>query len=521
MKKRGFKPTTRTFTTLINAYAGLKHSDDTTERRVTRTPEPRTVSRVSLIFDQAQSHLATQVAELERLESQNDPEELGLKTSGMVDEAFVEGDGVDINIGPVNAYLKFLAKYGMMREMEKVFTAMPTSGPLSPDSITFSTMFSGLYDKLSKKSDPKEINEGQPPTDKGLTASTLWNQAYRQFRDAESPRSSDKRKIDEELALIALKCLSKSDYKSQQQTMQIIDALWPLPRPHDKRTPSQIRLAPPTHSIPHLPLTIRAATTIMAVCPKSTDRSHYAHLFLERPELQKHIDSPFLITAIRAFSETGDSPAVLEILKSYQPRKPNHWPPAVWHDSLTAARWSVSVEQGMKTLPNFEAALEIMRMMAHLPPEVEGGEITGPYTAATPNGKPVDILGVKWIKTEPVEVEAKPMSIFLKTALSRGYSEIRKALNVFNHLDGTRLLDLEGARRVANRDVDASDKRGRQWGVDLCRDVERACERLLERELPEAEKMKVEKLLGMVKRPEKRASRENEPKRFAGSIQQY
>jgi len=33
--------------------------------------------------------------------------------------------------------------------------------------------------------------------------------------------------------------------------------------------------------------------------------------------------------------------------------------------------------------------------------------------------------------------------------------------------------------------------------------------------------MKVEKLLGMVKRPEKRASRENEPKRFAGSIQQY
>jgi hypothetical protein len=134
MKKRGFKPTTRTFTTLINAYAGLKHSDDTMDRRAPRTPEPRTVSRVSLIFDQAQSHLATQVAELERLENQNDPEELGLKTAGMVDEAFVEGDGVDINIGPVNAYLKFLAKYGMMGEMEKVFTAMPASGPYTINS---------------------------------------------------------------------------------------------------------------------------------------------------------------------------------------------------------------------------------------------------------------------------------------------------------------------------------------------------------------------------------------------------
>jgi hypothetical protein len=521
MKKRGFKPTTRTFTTLINAYAGLKHSDDTMDRRAPRTPEPRTVSRVSLIFDQAQLHLATQVAELERLENQNDPEELGLKTAGMVDEAFVEGDGVDINIGPVNAYLKFLAKYGMMGEMEKVFTAMPTSGPLSPDSITFSTMFSGLYDKLSKKPDPRDTNDGQVTMTKGLTASSLWNQAYRQFRDAESSRSSDKRKIDEELALIALKCLSRSDYKSQQQTMQIIDALWPLPRPNDKRTPSQIRLAPPTHSIPHLPLTIRAATTIMAVCPKPTDRSHYAHLFLLRPELQKHIDTPFLITAIRAFSETGDSPAVLEILQSYQPRKPNHWPPAVWHDSLTAARWSVSVEQGMKTLPNFEAALKIMRMMAHLPPGVEDGEITGPYIATSPNGKPVDAMGVKWIKSEPVEVDAKPMSIFLKTALSRGYSEIQRAVNVFNHLDGTRLLDLEGARRVADRDVDALNTKGRQWAVDLCRDVERACKRLMEREMPEEEKAKVERLLGLVKRPEKGERREKEPKRFGRSTQQY
>jgi hypothetical protein len=519
MKKRGFKPTTRTFTTLINAYAGLKHSEDTMERRTPRKPEPRTVSRVSLIFDQAQSHLATQVAESERQESQNDPEELGLNTTGMVDEGLVEGEGVDINIGPVNAYLKFLAKYGMMGEMEKVFTAMPTSGPLSPDSITFSTMFSGLYDKLTKRTDPKEMKEAQAPINKGLTASSLWNQVYRQFRDAESPRSSDKRKIDEELALIALKCLSKSDYKSQQQTMQIVDALWPLPRPNDKRTPAQIRLAPPTHSIPHLPLTIRAATTIMAVCPKPTDRSHYAHLFLLRPELQKHIDTVFLITAIRAFSETGDSPAVLEILQSYQPRKPNQWPPAVWHDSLTAARWSVSVEQGMKTLPNFEAALEIMRMMAHLPPGAEDGKITGPYIATSPNGKPVDTLGVKWAKAEPVEVDAKPMSIFLKTALSRGYSEIQRAMNVFNHLDGTKLLDLEGARRVAERDVDAQSSKGRQWGVDLCRDVERACERLLEREMPEEEKVKVEKLLSMVKRPER--GERKEAQRFQRSDRQY
>jgi hypothetical protein len=175
----------------------------------------------------------------------------------------------------------------------------------------------------------------------------------------------------------------------------------------------------------------------------------------------------------------------------------------------------------MKTLPNFEAALKIMRMMAHLPPGVEDGEITGPYIATSPNGKPVDAMGVKWIKSEPVEVDAKPMSIFLKTALSRGYSEIQRAVNVFNHLDGTRLLDLEGARRVADRDVDALNTKGRQWAVDLCRDVERACERLMEREMPEEEKAKVERLLGLVKRPEKGERREKEPKRFGRSTQQY
>jgi len=518
MKKRGFKPSARTYTTLLNAYAGLRHSGDTTERRGPRTPEPRTVSRVNIIFDQAQSHLAAQVAELERLESQNDPEELGLGTDGMVDDNFVEGEGVDINIGPINAYLKFLAKFGMFQEMEKTFTAMPTSGPLSPDSITFSTMFSGLFDKLSKKSHSTE--ESTPV--KGLTATTLWNQVYRQFRESDT-RQSDKRKIDEDLALIALKCLSRSDPISQRQVMEVIDALWPLPRPNDTRTPAQIRLMPQTQraSLPHLPLTIRAATTIMAVSPKPTDRSHYAHLFLQKPELQKSIDTPFLIIAIRAFSETGDIQPVLDILDSYQPRQPNQWPVAVWHDALTAARWSVSEEQGMKNQPDFEAALTILRRMSHLPPGVEDGDIQGSYTGESPNGKPVDVMGVKWAKAAPVEVDAKAMSLFLKTALSRGWRDIQRAMVVFQYLDGTKLLDIEGARRVSDREAQAG---GRQWGVDLCRDVERACERILEKEMTIEEKVEIEKLLSMVKRaePERwRVEDNQEPRRVQRTQRRY
>jgi hypothetical protein len=454
------------------------------------------------------------------LEARSEPEELGLGTNAVVDDQGVSEEEVDINIGPTNAYLKFLAKYGMMKEMEKVLLAMPTSGPLSPDSITFSTMFSGLLDKLSKKSSSSTGVHADSTTIAsvdGLTATKLWNQVYRQFRDSDPTRSTDKRKIDEDLALIALKCLSRGDQISQRQAMQVIDALWPLPRPSDNRTPTQTRLAAQIQqrpSLPQLPLTIRAATTIMAVCPKSTDRAHYAHLFLQKPELQKSIDTPFLITAIRAFSDTGDVQAVLEILNSYQPRQPNQWPLSVWHDCLTAARWSTSEEQGMKNQPDFEAALAIFRKMVHLPPGIEDGQIGGQYVHTSPNGKAVDALGNKWAKAAPLDPDAKAMSIFIKTALGRGWRDVQRAMAVFEYIDGTKFLDLDGLGKTAR----GQGMTGRQWAVDLCRDVERACERLLEKDMSDTDKKKYEKLLGMVKRPGQSNDDKREPPRLRGKF---
>jgi hypothetical protein len=484
MKKRGFKPSSRTFITLLNAYAGLRHSGDTTERRGPRVAEPKTASRVAVLHDQARTYLLAQEAELERQENQNDPDELGLGTQARVDVDHDALDSeIDINVGPTNAYLKFLSRYGMIKEMEKVFTAMSASGPLSPDSITYSTMFSALYDSVTKRSD-----NSTPPT--GLTATGLWTQACRQFGSA---TSREKREIDEDLVIIAVKCLSRGDQASQRQVMDIVESIWPLPRPADTRSAPHIRLNRPSASLPQLPLSIRAATTIMAVCPKPTDRSHYAHLFLDKPELRSSIDTPFLITAIRAFSETGDVHAVVDILDSYQPRQPNQWPINVWHDALTAARWSVSEEQGMKNQPDFDAALSIFRRMAHLPPGVEDGEATGIYEIKSPNGKPVDNLGTKWARPSPLPADAKAMSLLFKTALSRGWRDVNRALMVFFHIDGTQLLE---PAQSANR---AERAEGRQWEQDLRKDLERSCEKLLEKSLPENEKTRIEALWHKVK----------------------
>jgi hypothetical protein len=250
----------------------------------------------------------------------------------------------------------------------------------------------------------------------------------------------------------------------------------------------------------------------MSVCPKPSDRSHYAHLFLQKPELQKHIDTPFLITAIRAFSETGDVQTVLEIMDSYQPRQPNQWPVYVWHDALTAARWSMSEEQGMRNQPDFEAALSIFRRMTHLPPGAEDGQVTGEYIVKSPNGKPVDIMGVKWAKGSPMEVDAKAVSLLIKTALSRGWRDVQRAMAVFEYVEGEKLLETPVPSKVGGHAGS-----GRQWGVDLCRDVERACERLLERDMPISEKTKLERLVNIVKEPKEKEerieSRERRPSR--------
>ena len=498
MKKRSIKPNSRTYTTLLNAYAGIRHSADTSDPRGSRTVEPKTLSRVSIIYDQAETYMAAAQAELERSKNKNDPEELGLATDAMVEEGEDGGYAteVDVSVGPTNAYLKFLARYGMFKEMDKVFLALPTSGPLSPDIITYTTMFSALYDDLNRRG--RDAKSGASGTERSTTnPSGLWTRMCRQYSSTEEhgmAGADGLRTIDESVVLIALKCLSRGDQSSQGTTMDIIDTIWSLPRPSSSSsyvgTP-QLR-GPTGFTLPKLPLSIRAATTIMSVCPKPTDRSHYAQLFLDRPELKKEIDTPFLIAAIRALSETGDIDAVMDILDNYQPRQPNHWPLSVWHDALTAARWSKSEDQGLRSQPDFQSALKVFRRMTHLPAGVEDGERGGKYEVDTPNGKPSDMRGIKWARSPPIEADPKSISLLIKIALGRGWREVEQAVNVYQYVQS------DSSTHSAD-DGQGQGRRGkmggkRQWDLELAKDVERACERLLEREWPKNKAGEYERL---------------------------
>lgn len=514
MKKRSFKPNSRTYTTLLNAYAGIRHSADTSDPRGSRIVEPKTLSRVSIIYDQAETYMAAAQAELERAANMNDPEELGLATDAMVEEGEDGGyaTDVDVSVGPTNAYLKFLARYGMFKEMDKVFLALPTTGPLSPDIITYTTMFSALYDDLNRRG--RDAKSGSDRSERSMTnPSGLWTRMCRQYSSTDDhvhTGADGLRSIDESVVLIALKCLSRGDQSSQRTTMDIIDTIWSLPRPS---SPSSYNATPvlrgPTGSaLPKLPLSIRAATTIMSVCPKPTDRSHYAQLFLDRDELRKEIDTPFLIAAIRALSETGDIETVQDILDNYQPRQPNHWPLSVWHDALTAARWSKSEDQGLRSQPDFQSALKVFRRMTHLPAGVEDGEREGTYEADSPNGKSSDMRGIKWARSPPIEADPKSISLLIKIALGRGWREVEQAVNVYQYLQSGLSSADDGQGHLQGRRAKMGGKR--QWDLELAKDVERACERLLEREWPKDKAREYEKLKEKARRVQQESESESE-----------
>lgn len=454
MKKRGFKPNSRTYTTLLNAYAGIRHSADTLDRRTPRTVEPKTMSRVTIVYDQAKSYMAAKEAEMRDAKNASDPEELGLATDAVVaEDNNASVLDIDINVGPTNAYLKFLARYGMASEMEKVIMAMPTSGPLSPDNITYTTMFSALYDS-HKRTTGAEIAR--------LTssASGLWSRMCRQFQSGQAEEGGQ-RVMDESVVLIGLKLLARGDPGTQRMMMDVVDSIWSLPRPNVNDDPKPM-LRGKGPDLPRLPLTIRAATSIMSVCPKPTDRSHYAQLFLGRPELVRHIDTPFLIAAIRALSETGDIDTVRNILDNYQPRQPNQWPMTVWHDALTAARWRPSPHQGMRSQPDFESAVAIIKQMT------SPGEGVADYRS--PNGETTDCRGVKWARPQSVDPDAKSLTLLLKIALGRGWREVKQAVEIHSALR-SRLRDPNSGTRLGTRN----------WDAELDKELERARERLSER----------------------------------------
>ncbi|WWD17820.1 hypothetical protein CI109_102263 [Kwoniella shandongensis] len=490
MKKRGIKPTSRTYSTMLNAYAGVAHSQDSPDGPI-RAPEERTLSRVTILFEHAQAHLKAcidqQAAEVE---------DLGLAITAQRGPASQGGDvktaeeelAEEIDIAPINAYLKFLGRHGLWEEMQRVFVGMDLEGPLAPDTVTYTTMFASLYHVYQAR------EKGKVTLAIGPTAKGLWDQCIRQYTRPSSGEEStqgrgrkgrmvvDKaRQIDNDLITHVLRCLLRGRPEDQRYATSLVQEIWSLPSP-GQTTPNAS--AATSSTLPKLNIDVKAATSLINLLSsvrKPTLATHYTLLFLSSEDLKSKLDLHFLKAAIHVLSESGDVAAIQSVIESYQPPTgAEGWPSTTWRAALTSARWA----------GDYTSALQIFRRATHLSEGAELGEKTKPYLWKTPNGKAHDVRGVVWTRPRPVMVDAQMMSILMKTAMQKSNKELKEVLSIFRHLGGegrflvfTPQNEDEGKtylRDMSPGEVQLTEKIRRDLDerVGLAKEVERALERV-------------------------------------------
>lgn len=508
MKKRGVRPTSRTFTTLLNAYAGLAHSGiEAGQFTPSHPPELRTIDRVRVVYEQSQAHIRAEMAK-------GEPDDDGLGATGKSGNVREN----QINVLPTNAYLKFLARFGMWDEMERVFLAMDVAGPLAPDQRTYFTMLKTIANITVYNSHALE-DSILPTINVGSATRGYWDRAVRQLSPKPGRKNlDDSRKIDEALVLAALQCFSLGGPADHKIVEQLIPRLYRLPVPGQPassgNTISTASDLPDAWAyLPSFPLSVATATTLMSVL-KRMDRksltSHYTHILLEDKRLQKDFDLPALRAAVHNLADAGDADAAIAVLDMYQPPSgKDGWPLDVWHAVLSAARWST----------DWEVALSMFRRMVHLPNGIELGEHGTPYNWTPPNGNKLDIRGRPWIASRPMPADVRSIDLLLKTALAAqrnsGIKPLRQAVTIFEHFATdtwtvtSNIVDSRG-RHVRDDNVDLlqdsqgdmtkSTKRSIAERLDLAADLETATERLLE--VPKSDQDR-ERLIAMQKKAQR------------------
>ncbi|WRT64210.1 uncharacterized protein IL334_001139 [Kwoniella shivajii] len=468
MKKRGIRPTTRTFSTLINAYARISHSGDTSFEHDFMPVKDLTHSRVTILFEQSQQH----IKKCMMAESQA-KEEIGV--ASFTGEKLFNGDIAngnektenqdEINISPTNAYLKYLGRHGLWEDMYKVFVGMDQSGPLSPDTVTYTTLLASLHNihlvrSRLRKSQPAsthtQTGESTINLDQiqiGPIARGIWDQLSRQFDKLRDHNVQDKdRKLDNELFSHMLRCLVKGRYEDQKFAVNLVSKLWGYPPP-GQATLASTQATPAGDEKPGFPSikpSVQSATSLLQGLSSSKQTvlsSHYATLFLSTPEIQSSADLHFLKSAISALSESGDIGACINILDSYQPPSGiDGWDIQIYKMILQGCRFSSSSSCG-----DFNTALEIFKRAVQLPehaenqsPGIKTQDLSKSYEWTSPNGQSKDSRGVSWVKPKPISPDTGILSILLRISMSNNNptTSIKQILNIINHFGGERLLSI-------------------------------------------------------------------------------
>jgi hypothetical protein len=530
MKKRAYHPNSRTYTIMLNAYAGARHMGEDLAFVPNQKPSERVWQRVLTVYNESQANIMECINKVKAAKTSKDDLDYGL--SG--EDALREGRATEptpisqikaqINPTPTNAYIKLLARFGMWGQLEKVQLAMDKEGPLSPNTRTYHILFSALMNRRAQQMEKRytgaknELPKMLSAEEYGSSARLMWDEAVRRFHPVNPPlghQVDKERLIDEELALLAMKAFLTGRPMDQHLALSLIPYMWNLP-PLSSAGPASMTasmsdveqggrdsLDVPHYmrSLPRLSLSSKTATALILALSRAnkvTAAATWARHMMSRPDIRKEMDFGLIRSLMYAFGSEGDLDSINEIMETYQPPTGKAgWQPYIWENAMIACR----------VRGDFESALRVFRRMTHLAYGTEDGEPKASrrkYVWHLPRGKDKDINGRPFYRPDPQEPTAKVMSLLFKAAFA-GNSQIitdkntRRAFNVFASFPmnqfftipaddfkrGYEIRLLQDRASDHSGEIHASLVHAAEWRLSLAKDVEKATDLMLANARPE------------------------------------
>lgn len=133
MKRRGFSPNTRTFSTMFNGLSKIEHWATYTKQ----------IENAHTLFEGYQRHVAAV--------KQDNP------------------GSDELSVAPIAPYFKVLGDNGLQQKMFDIYYDMDKEGPLAPNQFVYTAMFRALHTKRSGLNTPAQAQNA-------ASAKLLWTQ---------------------------------------------------------------------------------------------------------------------------------------------------------------------------------------------------------------------------------------------------------------------------------------------------------------------------------------------------------
>lgn len=361
MKKRGIKPTTRTWSTLLTYFP--KSLDQSAEK---------VLSRYTIIYDEAQSKiqgkLQTEISDEnereEDLQVVADPDRPPAVNRGRSDgELRNEPDAFEEPQIVSNQYMQILAHFGKLDEMLRVLRMMPTSGPGAPDAVTFGVVLKALLDrnkvlKAARRAQSKvETRDSLIGRDEsGMShARAVWDQLVRQHQGLTQSKGDLRTVLDEQNAVLGIRALSEGSKEDAALALTLLTDLYGLSRPGESAMARAEQKD--ITALSTLQLDDRSAETILNLClgtKRNLDAAHFAKQFLDRPDVLSGFRQRQWQLMMAAFANAHDCHMCQRLIETFGPKgEQRRWSYQTYAYLFRSARWTKDMERFLDLMEDY------------------------------------------------------------------------------------------------------------------------------------------------------------------------